>query len=277
VATFTGIRIQRVLPYFRDINSRTDGVLGFVSIQGNPFRDDDPENIVAETHRYLELGSNVIAKIPVTRAGLIAIEQLVAEDVPIIATEVMSLSQALYAADMYRRITSASGKRPPFFLTHITGIFDQYVTEDAARTGVDIHPDILFQAGTILARRQYHELKSRGYRDIIMLGGGARGVHHFTELVGSDVHITINWEPTAKALLDADSPVVFRMETTPPEFMVNELLKKIPAFRTAYAAEELSVDEFESFGPVQLFRSMFCDGWTRLVEAVRSRRVDREE
>ena len=267
--------VKRILPFFVDLNKQSNGAIGFVSIQGNPFKDGDPQNIVQESHRYFELGPNVIAKIPVTRAGLEAIEQLVAEDVPIIATEVMSLSQAIHAAEVYQRVTTASGKRPPFFLTNITGIFDQYVGEEAARTGVEIHPDILFQAGTILARRQYHELKRRGFRDITMLGGGARGTHHFTELVGPDVHITINWEPTAKALLEADQPVVFRMDTPAPEFMVNELLEKIPAFGRAYAADGLSVDEFGSFGPVELFRSMFCDGWTHLVEAIRSRRADR--
>ena len=53
--------IQRILPYFRDIHSSSSGSLGFVSAQGNPFKDDDPANIVEESHRYLELGSNVIA------------------------------------------------------------------------------------------------------------------------------------------------------------------------------------------------------------------------
>lgn len=81
---------------------------GFVSMQSNPFADDDPERIANEAHEYRQLGVNVIAKIPVIRAGLEAIEQLVAEDGPIIATEVMTISHAVHACELYERVSAAS-------------------------------------------------------------------------------------------------------------------------------------------------------------------------
>ena len=43
------------------------------------------------------------------------------------------------------------------------------------------------------------------------IGGGARGLHHFTELVGGDVNLTINWVGTADALLEQNPPVISRI------------------------------------------------------------------
>jgi transaldolase len=264
--------VARILPFFEPEYRRSSGRLGFVSIQGNPFRDDDANWIETEARHYLGLGANVIAKIPVTRAGLTAIERLVADGVPVIATEVMSLSQAIVTCEVYRKASEASGKQPPFFLTHITGIFDDYLQNYIAVNKIDIDPDIAWQAGIILARRQYMTLKRLGYGDIIMLGGGARGTHHFTELMGSNAHVTINWQPTATDLIAANPPILYRMECPSPAFMVDELSEKCPDFRTAYEEGGLSVEEFEAFSPVKLFRSMFCDGWGNLADEVRTRR-----
>jgi len=264
--------VERILPFFESIHSASSGTLGFVSLQGNPLNDDKAATIVEESHRYRELGAQVIAKVPVTRAGLEAMERLVADDIPVIATEVMALSQALAAAEMYKRVSRETGNRPPFFLTHITGIFDDYLREELETTGTEIQRDIVWNAGIILARRQYQVLRDRGHEDIIMLGGGARGIHHFTELVGEQVHVTINWSPTALDLINSDPPVVFRMETSVPAFMIDELREKIPTFDKAYRESGLTVDEFETFGPVRHFRSMFCDAWEKLVATVAERR-----
>jgi hypothetical protein len=54
--------------------------------------------------------------------------------------------------------------------------------------------------------------------------------------------------------------------------MVDELKEKCPAFRAAYDEDGLTVDEFATFGPVNLFRSMFCDGWSKLVDVIGTRR-----
>ena len=264
--------VSRILPTFSEIHAESKGKLGFVSIQGNPFEDNNGESIAEEARRYRTLGSNVIAKVPVTKAGLEAIDALVREDVPVIATEVMSIAQALVCLEVYADATEESGYRPPFFLTHITGIFDQYLKRAVEEAKIDVSPDMVSQAGTILARRQYRMIKEKGFDGIVMLGGGARGPHHFTEMVGGEMHVTINWQPTAKEIITADPAIVYRIETPSPQFMVDELMSKVSDFRKAYEADGLSVEEFEDFGPVRLFRSMFCDGWTSLVGEIKKHR-----
>src|SRR5207248_2841400 len=83
--------LQRLLPQYE----RSGGAEGFVTIQSDPRRDEEAGELVEAALRYHALGPNFMAKIPVTAAGLAAIESLVADDVPVCATEIFSLAQAI--------------------------------------------------------------------------------------------------------------------------------------------------------------------------------------
>lgn len=263
--------VKRILDIFLPLYEKDPDRQGFVSIQGNPFKETNPGSIVEEALRYRALGRNFIAKIPVTSAGIDALEALIPENIPMIATEVMSLSQTVQVCEMYRRVSEACGEFPPFYVTHITGIFDEYLDIAARQTGSDITPDHLWQAGSIIARRQYALMKERKYPGI-MLGGGARGLQHFTEFVGGDLHITINWSGTAEALIEQDPPVVYRIGTPAPEHVIEELREKLPDFEKAYREDGLQRSEFEDFGPVVLFRNSFLKGWQALLNVIETER-----
>lgn len=262
---------KKILDIFLPLYEKSPEKQGFVSIQGNPLADDDTDHIVNEALSYKKLGSNFIAKIPVTKAGIKALEILIAEDMAMIATEIMSLSQAVTVCKMYERVSKQCGKYPPFYVTHITGIFDEHLGSVVKKDNIDISPDILWQAGCIAARKQYAILKEKSYPGI-MLGGGARGLHHFTEMVGADMHITINWKGSADKLIERDLPVVYRMFNPAPQYVIDELLAKIPDFRKAYLEDGLSVNEYADFGPVQLFRNQFIKGWSYLIDIIKERR-----
>lgn len=264
--------VKHLLDIFLPLYEKNPGKEGLVSIQGNPFSDHDANQMIDEALRYRGLGKNFIAKIPVTKAGIAALEALIPEDIPMIATEVMAIPQAIAMCEMYQRVSEQCKKNPPFFLTHITGIFDDHMKNVVKQENIDIAADILWQAGCIVARKQYKILKERNYPGI-MLGGGARGLHHFTEMVGSDMHITINWKGTADKLIEMNPPVVYRMETPAPQYVIDELLEKIPDFRKAYMEDDLSFEEFEDFGPVILFRNMFIKGWTDLEQVIAKHRI----
>ena len=262
--------VKRVMEKFLPLYERNPGVEGLVSIQGDPHGDEDPDFIVGEALRFRELERNFITKIPLTHAGLRAIEILVAENMPIIATEVFAVEQAVQACELYCRVSEKTGYRPPFYVTHITGIFDEYLANYVKRQGIDIAPEVLRQAGCAVARKQYHLLQSKRY-PVTMLGGGARGTHHFTEMVGGSIHITINWS-TALELLQANPPVVSRMDSPISPLVIDELLNKLPDFRKAYLEHGLLTEEFGDFGPLQHFRGMFVKGWDTLVKSVADRR-----
>jgi len=163
-----------------------------------------------------------------------------------------------------------SGGQPPFFVTHITGIFDEFLQRKVDRDGIEIAPEMLMEAGCAVARKEYRVLKERSFRTT-MLGGGARNVRHFTEMVGGDVHITINWS-MAETLIEDSPPIVSRMDGGPPEAVITELSDKLVDFRRAYADDGLATEEYAGFGGVHYFRDMFLAGYAALFEAIAARR-----
>jgi transaldolase len=263
--------VTRVLEMFRPVHEASQGKDGYVSIQGDPRADTDPDHIVGEAFRYRSLGPNFIAKIPATAAGLKAMEVLIEDGMPVIATEIFGLSQMVAVCEMYRRAVAVGGNRPVFYVTHITGIFDEHLKEYVDKQGIKVSPGILAVAGAAVARRQYRLMKERGY-DGILLGGGARGTHHFTDFVGGEFHITINWS-TAEEILALNPPVTARIAIETPREVIAELEQKLPDFRKAWREGELAVEEFAEYGPVQRFRNQFIRGWTQMLDTIKEERT----
>ena len=133
---------------------------------------------------------------------------------------------------------------------------------------------MLHQAGLAVARKVYRIMTERAYK-CIFIGGGARGLHHFTEMVGGKVCITINWVGTADKLIEQNPPVMYRLFNPVPDKVIDELMEKLPDFRKGYLEDGLSIEEFEDFGPVQLFKSAFTKSWGRVLEIIKERRPQR--
>jgi transaldolase len=263
--------VKEIMEKFLPLYERAPGKQGLVSIQGNPHLDEDPTHIVDEAMRFRNISPNFITKIPCTAAGLKAFEQLIPEYMPIIATEVFAMAQASEVCELYQRVSQKCGKHPPFYVTHISGIFDECLAKTAEREGTKVSPEALAQAGCILVRKQYAMMRRRGYK-ITLLGGGARGTHHFTEMVGGALHVTINWS-TADEIIKADPPITSRIKAAAPQAIVDELCEKLPDFRAAYRDDGLTIEEFGDFAPLQFFRNMFVKGWDTLADAVREHRA----
>jgi transaldolase len=263
--------VAAIAAKFMPLYESSGGRYGHVSIQGDPIHEDDPQVIVDEGHLNGELGPNITLKIPTTAAGLRAMETLMAEGYRINATEIMGIKQALDVCAVHQRVTRDAGTAPGLYLSHITGIYDEYLRRAAADDHIDISPDIMWQAGLAIARKLYAILKERGLPGTF-IGGGARGLQHFTEMVGGDVVVTINWVGTADALLEQDPPVVFRLFNPVEPYVVEELLAKLPDFRRGFLEDGLSVEEYEEFGPVVLFRESFVTSWRRVLGLAREQR-----
>ena len=261
---------QRFMEAFVSIYDRSSGSEGFVTMQDSPNDDENPESIVDAALRHQKVGRNYMAKIPVTEAGMEAMKNIIERDIPICATECFSVSQTIAMCELYETISGKSGKFPPFYITHITGIFDEELKAFVDQEKTDIAPELLHQAGCIVAQKVYRVIKERGY-STTLLCGGARSTHHFTEFVGGDVHVTLNWS-TVTELNDADGPVLSRIGSETPEESITELCRKVPNFRRAYDEDGLSHEEFGEFAPLQRFRNSFVEGWDRLREEIEIRR-----
>lgn len=261
---------KHLLDAFQPLHEQSGGQCGFVTMQDDPRADHDAAATIDAALRNRQLGPNLMAKIPVIAGGIEAIEACVEENIPICATEIFAIAQAIDICERYEAAARRTGNRPAFFVTHISGIFDEYLGKVAQREGTAIRPEVLDQAGCAIARKQYRLLRERGYSGIL-LGGGARGIHHFTEMVGGDVHVTINWS-TAEEIMRDGVEVAPRMDVETSPDTIAELCEKFPDFRRAYAEDGLALPEYAGFGPVQLFRNAFLKGWYLLLAEVASRR-----
>ena len=257
---------------FMPIYTQHSGDRGFVSIQGDPIHEDDPDVVIREALENRKVSPNICCKIPTTKSGLAAMEYLVEQDIPMNATEIFGISQAIALCETYVKASRRTGKRPKLYISHIAGIYDDHFRNVVEKERIDISPDVLWQAGIAVFRKLYALKEERGYPGIFV-AGGARGLHHFTEMVGGKVCCTINWEGTADALLEQDPPVVYRLFNPVPQKVLDELMEKLPDFRRGYLEDGLDIEEFEEFGPVRLFRSSFIKSWSRVLELIGARRA----
>ena len=255
-----------IMKLFRETYDKSEGQGGFVTVQEDPRREENIDYIVEASIRSSKLNKNYMAKIPVTESGLKAIEEMVRLDIPICATEIFSLSQTLAVCEVYENASKKYKNSPILFITHITGIMDQYFHEIVQKEKILISPEALELAGTAIALKEYKLLKEKNLPHK-MLGGGARGLQHFTNFVGGDLHITINWS-TALDLNNTFEEPVQVIDQEVPMQLINELNNKLPNFSRAYYEDGMKVEEFADYGPVMLFRTQFMNGYSRLVDEV---------
>lgn len=268
---FQARMVKPIAEKFMPLFERSGGEHGFVSIQGDPFADDKSQDIIRQALDNREISPNICCKIPLTEPGLEAIPELVPLNVPMNSTEIFGVSQLVALAKTYEKVARLSGKWPMMYMSHIAGIYDDYLRNYVQENDVKISSDVLHQAGLAVARKVYRIMTERAYK-LVFIGGGARGLHHFTEMVGGRVCITINWVGTADKLLELNPPVVYRLFNPVPQKVIDELMEKLPDFKKGYLEDGLTVEEFEDFGPVQLFKSSFTKSWRRVLEIIRERR-----
>lgn len=264
--------IRNIAGIFLPMYKESNGIQGYVSIQGDPFKE-DLDSILRFARFNREAGANIMAKIPVTKEGLEAIEILAAEGVPINATEVMAVRQALDVCEVYEKAIKGMKNPQPIYFSHITGIYDEYLMNIVTDNDIDISPDTLWQAGISIAKKIHRIVKEKGY-NVGFIGGGARGLHHFTEMVGADCCVTINWAGTADILIEQDPPVVQRFLQPTPDSVIDELMEKLEDYRRGYLINAIKPDEYEDFGPVVLFRKSFEKTWSRALEFIKNRRKE---
>jgi len=272
VAEFQRRLAKPICEKFMPIFEATNHQEGYVSIQADPILEDDPNVIISEARINRIVSPNVCCKIPTTHSGLKAMETLIPENTAINATEIFAIRQGLDLGELYERLVPKNQKGPMLYYSHIAGIYDDHLIAYAKKNNVDIAPDLLCQGGLAVSRKLYALVKQAGYR-MSFIGGGARGLHHFTELVGGDVNLTINWKGTADELLAQNPPVISRIFNPVTQKVLDELSVKLPDFRRGYEDDGIHVDEYDDFGPVELFRGSFMKSWQRVLDVIKERRL----
>ena len=260
---------ELLLPVFE----REGGRKGRISIQTDPRFYRDAARITEQAVRFSALAANMQVKIPVTCAGVQAIEEATVAGVNINATVCFTVPQALAVAEAVERglqRREAAGEDVASMTpvcTLMVGRLDDWMEVLVKRDGVVADPGIVHWAGIACMKKAYGIVRERGYRTRL-LAAAYRHHLHWSELIGGDVVLTIpySWQ---RLFNDSDIEVVPRMDDPVPETIVNELYRRFLDFRRAYDVDGMSPEEFDSYGAASRTLRGFIASYHDLVAVIR--------
>lgn len=239
----------------KPIFDKQSGRNGRLSIQTDPRLFRDSEAIVKQASEFNTLAPNMIVKIPVTQAGIPAIEEATYRGVSINATVCFTLPQCVAVAEAVERglkRREREGKEIATMgpvCTIMVGRLDDWLKVLMEKRNLTIDPGYLEWAGVAVFKKTYQLFRERGYR-LRLLSAAFRNHMHWSEFIGGDVVISppYSWQVRFNA---SDVEVRPRIDHPVPAEVVELLLKKFPDFGRAYHENGLALAEFDSFGPTQ--------------------------
>jgi transaldolase len=215
----------------------------------------------------------MIVKIPVTRAGIRAIEEATALGISINATVCFTLPQCIAVAEAVERglrRREAEGEDVASMgpvCTIMVGRLDDWLKVYLERHDISVDPGILEWSGVAVFKKTYALFRKRGYR-IRLLSAAFRNHMHWSEIIGADAVVS---PPSAwqKRFNASDIEVRPRIDAPVDPGVVKQLLAKFPDFSRAYAEDGLSVDEFDSYPATVRTLRQFVAACTDLAVLVR--------
>jgi transaldolase len=228
---------------------------GRLSIQTDPRFYRDSQAILSQAEEFSQLAPNMIVKIPVTRAGIPAIEEATYRGVSINATVCFTLPQCIAVAEAVERglrRREREGKDISSMgpvCTIMVGRLDDWLKVVGEKENITVDPGYLEWAGVAVFKKTYQIFRERGYR-IRLLSAAFRNHMHWSELIGGDIVISppYAWQVRFNA---SDIRVRSRIDQPVDPHIVDELSRKFVDFRRASTEGGLSSDEFDSFAPTR--------------------------
>jgi transaldolase len=246
---------------------------GRLSIQTNPQFYRNAEAIVQQAVHFNTLAPNMQVKIPVTKAGIVAIEEATYRGVNVNATVSFTVPQAIAVAEAVERglrrreAEGLSTAEMSPVSTCMIGRLDDWMHVLAKAESIAIDPGYLNWAGIACLKRIYQIFQERDYRTR-PLGAAIRHHRHWSEFIGGDLIVTLpyEWQMQFNA---SDIEVVERMQNPVDPIMVETMYRKIPDFRRAYEPDGLTIDEFDSYGATVRTLRSFIGSYQDLLGVMR--------
>ena len=225
---------------------------GRLSIQTNPANYRNAAAIVEQACYFNTLAPNMQVKVPVTAAGIDAIEEATYHGVNVNATVSFTLPQSIAVAEAVERglkRREAEGHDTSLMspvCTIMVGRLDDWLNVLVKRDEITTHPSIIPWAGVAVMKKTYRIFQERGYR-ARLLSAAYRHHLHWSEFIGGDVIVSIpyEWQLRFNA---SDVDVRNRMDTPVDPAIVDGLYRHFPDFRRAYDEDGMTVQEFDTFG-----------------------------
>jgi transaldolase len=246
---------------------------GRLSIQTDPRLYRDTNAIVRQAEEFSSLAPNMIVKIPVTAAGIPAIEEATFRGISINATVCFTLPQCIAVAEAVERGLKRreregkeiAGMGP--VCTIMVGRLDDWLKVAIDKEKISTDPGFLEWAGVAVFKKTYQIFRERGYR-IRLLSAAFRNHMHWSEFIGGDVVISppYAWQVRFNA---SDVAVQSRIEKPVDPLVVRELERKFADFRRAYEIDGLRVEEFDAFPATRRTLRQFISACHDLDEVIR--------
>ena len=242
------VLLKPIFNQFRGLNGR-------LSIQTDPRFYRDSKAILAQALHFNELAPNIIVKIPVTHAGIPAIEEATYQGISINATVCFTLPQCIAVAEAVERGLQRREKESQDIsamgpvCTIMVGRLDDWLKVQAELDNITIDPGYLEWAGVAVFKKTYEIFRQRGYR-IRLLSAAFRNHMHWSEFIGGNVVISPphKWQVRFNA---SDVEVIPGIDNPVDLEIVDELLRKFPDFQRAHSENGLSIHAFDSFPPTR--------------------------
>lgn len=258
----------------RPVFDREHGKKGRISIQTMAKYYRDPKRLFEQACEFAALAPNMQVKIPVTKAGIWAIEEATYAGVSINATVSFTVPQSIAVAEAVERglrRREAEGKDIATMspvCTVMCGRLDDWLKSVAEKQDIIVDPACFEWAGVAAMKRSYEIYRERGYR-LRLLSAAYRNHMHWSEFIGGDaiVSIPFKWQQRYNA---SDVPCVSRIDTPVPKAYLDVLLNKFADFRRAYEDDGMAPEEFDSYGATARTLRQFIEAYEQLVGIVRN-------
>ena len=246
---------------------------GRLSIQTDPRFYRDAARILKQAEHFNQLAPNMIVKIPVTRAGVEAIEEATYRGISINATVSFTVPQAVAVAKAVERGFIRREKEGKDISTMgpvctlMVGRLDDWLKAVAEKEHIIADPETADWAGIAVMKKAYGIYRAKGYR-LRLLSAAFRHHRHWSEFIGGDIVISppCLWQKRYNA---SDVTVVNRMDKPVDQAIIAELEKKFVYFRRAYDENGMKAEEFDSFGATVRTLKQFCQATTDLISIIR--------
>lgn len=256
-------------PQFKESN----GQRGRISFQTNAKFYRNKEKMITQGLELSNVIENSQIKLPASKAGIEAFEELTYLGVSINATVSFTCPQAIAVAEavergLNRRLEeglSIDHMHP--VCTIMVGRLDDYLKDYTKEHNIDIDPEILDLAGVATCKNAYELYKERGYRTKLLVAA-FRNSYHFTEFIGGDIVLTITTK-YQNIFNELDIKVDNYMDKDVAPEVLNELLK-LEEFRKAYYEDGLKPEDFEHYGAFLRTMNQFLNGYDELVKLIRT-------
>lgn len=258
-----------LLPMFRE----SGGVKGWQAMQVNPRFYRSTEKTVAHAAELSALNENILIKMPVSTADIPALEECAYRGISVNGTVCFGIPQAVAVAEAVERgLKRREAEGKPIDNVHcsctiMTGRLDDYMKALVAEREVPITQEYLDCCGEALFKKVYKLYKQQGYRLKLLV---ANNNSHFlwSRFLGGDILMTINplwWRRMNGARL----PIHETINEEVPQYIVDELLDKLPEYRAVYFEDGLQVSEFNQYGAFKRTMNEFFTGYASFLEYLR--------